>query len=87
MTTQYTLKHPFEHNGTHYTTLSLRRLRAGDFRRWEKEKLGPVEMSLAMIRDLAEMPPEAVDTIDGEDYAAIADLLGKQMGATPFAKP
>lgn len=77
------LKHPIEANGEELKTITLPdRLKAKHLRVTDNAK-GDVGKMLALIGEIAQIPPSAVDELDVEDIMAIAEKLGLSLGEFP----
>ena len=76
-----TLKVPFEHEGQAIETLELRRPKVRDIKAMAGGKGEPFERYQRMIADLAEIPPDAIEEIDAEDFQALQKWLEPLIGA------
>lgn len=77
-----TLAHPVAHGGQTYTEIALARPLLKHLRVLDNAR-GEVERSAALISALSGWPLAAVDQIDAEDFAAIAEGLGDFFGGPP----
>jgi hypothetical protein len=70
-----TLKHPITVAGATIETLTLRRPKAGDFRRMDKISGGDLDKILFLVSALASLSPAEVDDLDGEDLTAVSEVI------------
>ena len=82
MNTKIVLQHPIKMDGVEVSELSLRRPKVRDLERMDKQP-GQIAKAVTMVADLAELSPDQVREIDGEDFIAIAELLGDFLAAAP----
>jgi hypothetical protein len=76
-----TLKVPFEHDGQPIKILEMRRPKVRDIKAMAGGKGAMFERLQRMIADLAEIPPDAVEEIDAEDFQAVQKWLEPLIGA------
>lgn len=74
-----TLQHPINADGEDITELTIRRPKMRDIKRAQKHK-DDIERSMALIADLAEISPKAVEELDAADFEAVSKIVGEYMG-------
>ena len=72
--TTITLKHPITVDGREVAELTLRRPKVRDLERMDKVS-GEMAKAVTMVADLAEISPDQVREIDGEDFIAVSEVL------------
>lgn len=69
------LQYPVKTNEHEITEVTLRRPKAGDFRRMSKIKGAEVDQTFFLIGALGSLTPEEVDELDGADMQVIGDAI------------
>lgn len=77
--TNIKLKYPITVNGSEVKELSIRRPKARDLEAMDKAP-GQIGKTILLVSNLAELTPDEVREIDGEDYSVIAEHLGDFLG-------
>jgi len=84
----HTLIYPGTYGGVEMKEVEMRRPRGADMRKALNMK-GAGEITTSMIVNLAEVSPQVVDELDGEDFMALSvivgNFMGKQSDGTPEA--
>ena len=75
----HTLKHPITIDGSEVTKLSLRRPTVRDIK-LSQRKANEIDQTIEMVAMLSEQKPDTIESLDAEDFTAIANELGKLMG-------
>lgn len=79
-TVTYTLISPIEFNGETVTEITLRRPKGRDMKRATNAGASkPGDAAADMIVNLAEISPQLLDELDGEDWLALVDVVGNFM--------
>ncbi len=65
------LKHPVELDGRTYEELSIRRPKVKDRLAVDKMKATDAEKEVRLFSNLAEVPPELIETLDMSDYVTL----------------
>jgi hypothetical protein len=82
MTTETcTLEYPFEHKGVQYDTLTIRRPKLRDLKKFEAIK-DRMKKSITMLSDLAEIAPDAVEEMDPLDFNAASMMIAGFLGVS-----
>lgn len=77
--TTVTLKHPIQANGEELRAVTLQRPQVRHLKALDRAK-GDVERAALLIGELAQLPPSAVDQLDGEDFAALSEVVADFFG-------
>lgn len=73
------LQYPITAHGETIDTLELPRPRVKHLKALD-EAVGDVEKSVRLISALAGIPPSAVEEMDGEDFAAVSEVVAGFFG-------
>ena len=71
------LQYPISAEGNTVTEIKLRRPKVADLRKMGMRTKDEIGQSLALISDLAELPPEAIDDLDAADYKVVGEVIGR----------
>lgn len=71
MNFELTLQYPVTVDGKTTESLSFRRPKVRDIKKLQAGKGSEADRSIALIVDLAEVPPAVIDELDPIDFAAI----------------
>jgi len=77
--TTITLREPIEINGAKVGVLTLRRPKVRDLEAIDKIA-GETAKTVALIANLAELPPETVRELDAADFAAASKAVAEMLG-------
>lgn len=80
MSAEITLRYPFELNGKQYSTLSLRRLTAGDMMNTIKQSESREEVAMRILATAAGIPVEAATAMDLADFVSVQAELAQMLG-------
>lgn len=75
MSATITLEYPVTHQGTEYTSLTMRRPKVRDEKASRRGSTEPVEQELRLFANLCEVAPEVVDELDLGDYKRLQDAF------------
>ncbi len=85
----YPLKHPIEIKARDsekvietITEVTLNRPKGKHLRRLEKFK-GEMTQTFALLADLTNLPPAAIDELDGEDFVILGEMIEGFFGKSP----
>lgn len=73
------LEFPFEHDGTLYEEITLRRPKVRDLKAAQKHKDSFIQ-SVMMLANLTELPPEVIEELDSADFQLLAKKVGEYAG-------
>lgn len=76
------LQVPIDVNGHKYESLEIRRPKGRDLKKMSRTKGSDNERMAAMLCDLAEIPPDVIDEMDGADFIAAARVVGDFLGVS-----
>lgn len=79
--TTVTLKHPIQANGEQLTAITFQRPLVKHLKVLDQAK-GDVARAALLISELGQLPPSAVDQIDGEDFAALSEVIADFFGGS-----
>ena len=74
------LNYPIESEGNTVTEITLRRPKARDLKKMERGSGGDIAKSIEFIADLAELPPSAIEELDGEDFQSLSEVVARFLG-------
>lgn len=75
MNTTVTLQYPVTHQGTEYTSLSMRRPKVRDDKAARKLAKDPAEQEIRLFANLCEVAPDVIDELDLADYQALQEAF------------
>jgi len=75
----YTLKHPVEHGGKTFTTLSFRKPKTGDMMVLDNFK-GETSKMVALLAAISDVPLPAFKEIELDDFTAISEAVAPLLG-------
>lgn len=73
MTVTVPLQYPVTHEGTEYTSLSMRRPKVRDEKAARRVGKDPADQELRLVANLCEVAPDVLDELDLADYKAVQD--------------
>lgn len=80
-TEDYTLEYPFDHKGETYETLTIRRPKMRDLKKFETIK-DQMKKGMTMLSDLAEIAPDVVEEMDPVDFNAASVMIAGFLGVS-----
>ena len=75
MSQTVTLEHTFEHQGTTYSSLTMRRPKVRDEKAARKAAKEDAERELRLFANLCEVAPEVIEELDLADYRALQEAF------------
>ncbi len=74
------LEYPIEAEGRTITAITLRRPKARDLKKMERSSGGDIAKSIEFVADLAELPPAAIEELDGADFQCLSGVVAGFLG-------
>lgn len=71
----YKLQHPVTWNGESYSEIDYRRPKGRDMRAWMNGRGGAGDDLRKLMSNLAELPEDFFDELDGEDFMGFSDCM------------
>ena len=75
MSQTVTLEHPFDHQGTTYTSLTMRRPKVRDEKAARRVAKDDAEREIRLLANLCEVVPEVIEELDLADYRALQEAF------------